>query len=134
MRNEPAAQFEFRFLPIVGAEFGTMVLPPFRNAAVANEVAAMEQRAGIGVAVIDAAPGARRDAEESETGFQMLQISFELIKPGFIQPGFIQPLVLELRVVGQVYILPLPIIRCFRGAVIASARRLHQVILGDRRE
>jgi len=68
-------------LPVFDAESRRTMQPPLGNTVIANQLAAVEQGAGIGASVIDAAPTARLDANQPEAGLQTLQAKLEVSQP-----------------------------------------------------
>ena len=74
MVAQPEDQLAFQALAFFGAELCATLRPPFANAAVANQFAAIEKNARIPAAEKLLASGARTDAEQAQGILQSVEV------------------------------------------------------------
>jgi hypothetical protein len=84
--TQPEHQLAFEILAVFAAEFYTAPWPPRRNAAIANQLAAIEQSTRIGAPKKLPTPGAGTDAQQTKGVLQPFKIE-RLSRQDFFQRG-----------------------------------------------
>ena len=75
--HQPAYQLAFDGFPVFHAEFLAPMRPPFMNALVANQIAAIEESTMVSAPEVPLAPVARLDAKQAQSVFDMHQLTLD---------------------------------------------------------